>query len=326
MSFKKFLEESYTLDEAVKVDKYNIAKLLSKGITISSYQRNRKGFRLTEFNDNGKLLFVKGDSIPIMISNIDRNIGLAISTFNDKIDVHVFDMSMGKPVYINSKLFTINAFFKDCGEYVKKPLSINGKPLNKFSHFEKNGRHLYFVMKDGDKSYKLFNSGRDSDIILKYDIEQYINDLETMHGIKITKTALSTLETLYPELYTKQKFEMSNKILSDLVDSIKKHDELVAQYFLKTNLKDRMIRGIEIKEDKLTVYGWVDNTSSGYRSKTVKIDKKINTVAALTKFILQSELIQFIHDIVRESDSYFSGFAQWIKDTGGHKGNHVYMD
>ena len=121
-------------------------------------------------------------------------------------------------------------------------------------------------------------------------------------------------------------FELSAKIIPLLDKEFEKTEPEFAKFILRTDMNTRMRHGIEINSRRVVVSDWVDNCSTGYRAEVLELTKPPKNIKELAALIKKSNLIPFIKDVRRRADAYNQGFADYIKRTGGHHGNPVWMD
>lgn len=225
---------------------------------------------------------------------------------------------------IEKKEIPFKSFYKEFEDFFSKPIRIGNTALEKFSHFSKEGDRLNFVLADGSKSIYV-NIGTETDISTKKDIDNRIKEFEGW-GFKIPKEEKEKLKVMFPDLYGEIDFELSQKILPKLADEFTKIDPEFSKFIKNTDINTRMKHGIMISQNSVKVFDWVNNSSKGYMSKELEFTKEPKTIKELVNIIKNSDLIPFIKNVIKKSNSYYAGFDAHVKATGGHAGNPVYMD
>jgi hypothetical protein len=230
-----------------------------------------------------------------------------------KVEVSLYKIESNNLISMGSKTYPVKKFFEMIpSNLIKKPLYIvKGKPLEKFSHFEFNEKYndLNFVMSDGSK-WSLYLGKGASHIESKGKIDSKIEEYQEL-GIKIPSSEIKKLSILLPDLYGKIDFQLSNKVLPDVVKFDK--NPYYSKFLLNIDNESRTGKGIRISENGISVHGMIGNLSSGYRSKSFEYTKKPTSLKELKTFMGKSGCIDYIislsKSIYGEIDSYHAYIA-----------------
>jgi hypothetical protein len=310
-------------ESTTKIGKYDINDLLSKGLESSNWGKKVSSWHLSNYTKAGKFYGQDQEGSAKILKVTGTTVGIQVISSNSTISVDLFNLEANPPETIGHSSYTIKTFFDIFSKYIQAPLTIGGKPITKFSHLEKNDNNLDFVMQNGTRVSVWLGQSLTPESVK--DINDKIEEL-TDKGFTIPKSVLKQLEVMFPELYGDVDFTMSSKIIPALAREFAKTDPVFAKFILKTDTETRMSHGIAISSDSVKVFDWIGNTSSDYRSKTLKLTKTPKNVKELATIIKKSDLIPFIMDVIKRHAGNSAGFADYVKRTGGHAGNPVWMD
>ncbi len=246
--------------------------------------------------------------------------GITFATrFNSVKDFEVIYFDSGDNYY-HSEYIKVNALFKKMG-LKKLPYELLDTAITTITGVTEEKGSLWVNFKNGSR-YELFpsyNKGselRDKRLF----IDSGIFKLEKL-GFKVNKIK-QALKILVPEIYNKRKI---NKFTS--LESLDEYLEMEMSFgFQDTGGITGEGIGFykTIKKDKINLY-----TSKGHAFHREWRKFDIDLVVPITKINVDKKIKiykGYRDEMAGRLSSYGKGLADWVKSTGGHKGNPVWMD